>query len=96
MKMRKMFLSSGKKTLLLKNENDEAKYPNLSKVVGCCLSLPYSNSSVERIFSNLRRIKTDIRSNLRNTSLVSILHVKNGLKGKDITFVYRYLEASSS
>ena len=73
-----------KEKLLLKNEKNETKYPNLSKVVGCCLSLPHSNASVERTFSHLRRIKTDIRSSLKNTSLVSLLHVKNGLKRKNI------------
>ena len=69
---------------MLKNVTGETKYPNLSKVLECCLSLPHSNASVERIFSNLRRIKTDIRGSLKSTSLVSILHVKTGLKRKDI------------
>ena len=73
-----------KKQLMLKSQAGELKYPNLAKVVGCCLSLPHSNASVERIFSNLRRIKTEIRSSLKSTSLVSLLYTKSGLKRKGI------------
>lgn len=65
--------------------NDEKKYPNLCKVVGTALSLPHSNASVERIFSHLRRIKTDIRNSLKEESLVGLLHTKYGLKRKGIT-----------
>lgn len=64
--------------------NDDKKYPNLSKVVGCALSLPHSNASVERIFSHLQRIKTDIRNSLKSESVVSLLH-KYGLKAKGIS-----------
>lgn len=80
-----MLLNSGKKQLSLKSETGEPKYPNLAKVVGCSLSLPHSNASVERIFSHLRRVKTDIRSRLKSSSLVSLLHTKKGLKRKGIT-----------
>lgn len=65
--------------------NDEKKYPNLCKVVGTALSLPHSNASVERIFSQLRRIKTDMRNSLKEESLVGLLHTKYGLKRKGIT-----------
>ena len=74
-----------KKQLLLKNEVGEPKFPNLKKVVACTLSLPHSNACVERLFSHLRRIKTDIRSSLKSTSLVSLLHIKNGLRNKGIS-----------
>ena len=68
-----------KKQFSLKKLNGDQKYPNLSKVVGCALSLPHSNAAVERIFSQVRLIKTDMRNSLKSTSLVSLLHVKHGL-----------------
>ena len=73
-----------KRQLLLKNDKGEPKFPNLIKVVGCAMSLPHSNASVERLFSHLRRIKTDIRSSLKSTSLVNLLHTKKGLERKGI------------
>lgn len=60
--------------------NGEPKYPNLMKVVGCVMSLPHSNAAVERVFSQLNLIKTDLRNSLKPCSLVSLLHIKNGLK----------------
>ena len=44
------------------------------------MTLPNSNAIVERLFSQVRLIKTDIRNSLKTTSLVSLLHIKNGLK----------------
>lgn len=73
------------KTFQQVNINEEKKYPNLCKVVGSALSLPHSNASVERIFSHLRRIKTDLRNSLKGESLVSLLHTKSGLKRKGIS-----------
>ena len=69
-----------KNKLLLKSQMGESKFPKLMKVVGCCSSLPHSNALGERIFSNLRRIKTKIRSSLKSTSFVSLLYTKSGLK----------------
>lgn len=63
-----------------KKMNGEPKYPNLMKVVGCVMSLPHSNAAVERVFSQLNLIKTDLRNSLKPCSLVSLLHIKNGLK----------------
>ena len=74
-----------KKTLQQTDVNGDKKYSNLSKVVGCAMSLPHSNASVERTFSHLRWIKTDQRNSLKNASLVSLLHTKYGLKTKGIS-----------
>lgn len=68
-----------KQQLSLKDVSGDQKYPNLSKVVGCALALPHSNAAVERVFSQVSLIKTDLRNSLKTTSLVSLLHVKNGL-----------------
>ena len=72
------------KTFNQDNLNFEKPYPNLSKVVGCALSLPHSNASVERVFSHLRRIKTDLRNSMKGESLVSLLHTKYGLKAMGV------------
>ena len=51
----------------------EQDKPNLVKVVKTLLSLPYSNAIVERVFSQLKLIKTDHRSNLKQESLLALL-----------------------
>ena len=51
----------------------EQDKPNLVKVVKTLLSLPYSNAIVERVFSQLKLIKTDHRSNLEHESLLALL-----------------------
>lgn len=63
-----------------KTTTGEAKYPNLMKFVGILASLPFSNASVERIFSQLKLVKTDHRSNLKSTSLTSLLQSKMAMK----------------
>lgn len=68
-----------KQQVSLKDDDGNQKYPNLSKVVGCALALPHSNAAVERVFSQVSLIKTDLRNSLKTASLVSLLHVKNGL-----------------
>lgn len=61
------------------------KFPNLTKVIAFALFLAHSTASVERLFSYLRRIKTDIKSRLKRTSMVSLLHNKIGLNRKGIS-----------
>nr|XP_023029624.1 uncharacterized protein LOC111517647 [Leptinotarsa decemlineata] len=46
----------------LKNSADMPIFPNLKKVMSMLLILPFSNASVERIFSDLFNIKTDKRN----------------------------------
>ena len=38
--------------------NGRYKYPNLRKVVATAFSLPFSNASVEQLFSSLKLVKT--------------------------------------
>ena len=68
----------------LKSDGTPA-YPNLTKLIGAALSLPHSNAAVERIFSELRLIKTDIRNCLSCPSLVSLIHTKHGLERANIS-----------
>jgi hypothetical protein len=54
----------------------ELARPNLVKVVKVLLSLPFSNAAVERVFSQLKLIKTDHRSCLKQESLLALLSTK--------------------
>ena len=65
--------------------DDSPAYPNLTKLIGAALSLPHFNAAVERIFSQLRLIKTDIRNCLSCPNLGSLLHTKHGLKRANIS-----------
>ena len=59
-----------------KNSLGEQAKPNLVKVVKLLLSLPYSNAAVERVFTQLKLIKTDHRANLKHESLLALLTTK--------------------
>ena len=72
------------KRLNAKTINGSFKYPNLRKVVACMMSLPFSNASVERVFSLLKRIKTDSRNALKRETLVGLIHAHEGMKAHDI------------
>ena len=63
-----------------KVSSGEPKYPNLSKFVEVVASFPFSNAAVERVFSLLKRIKTDDRTRLKSSSLVSLLQCKLAMK----------------
>ncbi|CAB4014767.1 ATP-dependent DNA helicase [Paramuricea clavata] len=53
------------------------KLPNLSKVTLSVLTIPHSNAAEERVFSMIRKNKTDFRSNLDlETSLSAIMTIK--------------------
>ena len=63
-----------------KISSGEPKYPNLTRFVELVASFPFSNAAVERMFSLLKRIKTDDRTRLKSSSLVSLLHCKLAMK----------------
>ncbi len=54
----------------------ELRFPNLSKLMVGLLSIPCSNADSERGFSVLRKIQTDQRSNLDQTTIVSLMSLK--------------------
>lgn len=60
------------------------KYPNLRKVVACMMSLPFSNASVERIFSLLNLIKTHSRNSLKRETLVGLMHTHAGMRAQEM------------
>ena len=59
-----------------KNAVGNQMYPNLAKVVSVLCSFPFSNASVERVFSQLKLIKRDHRTALKYESLLSLITSK--------------------
>ena len=57
--------------------------PNLLKVLKVLLSMPFSNAAVERVFSQLKLIKTDQRASLKQESLLALLRTKMTLLKSD-------------
>ena len=44
-------------------------------IIEICLCAPFSNASLERLFSKMNLIKTTLCNHLKNDSLNSILHI---------------------
>jgi hypothetical protein len=59
-----------------KNQGQQKINPAFTKVVTTLLSLPFSNAAVERVFSQLKLIKNDRRSALKQESLLALLSTK--------------------
>ena len=59
-----------------KDGSGKPRYPHLTKVMKVLLSLPFSNVAAERLFSQLKLVKTDHRSSLKQESLVALLTTK--------------------
>lgn len=59
-----------------KNQGQKKVNSSLTKVVATLLSLPFSNAAVERVFSQLKLIKNDRRSALKQESLLALLSTK--------------------
>ena len=47
----------------------------MTLIIEICLCAPFSNVSLERLFSQMNLIKTTLHNHLRNNSLNSILHI---------------------
>ena len=55
---------------------DCALFPNLlSKIGAICLSIPVTTASVERSFSQMKLIKTCLRSSLNDKSLSNLMKI---------------------
>ena len=67
-----------------KTPSGEWKYQDLIRFVSTLASLPFSNVSVERLFSLPKMIKTDQRNSLKSSFLVSLLHAKIGMKNRHV------------
>lgn len=55
------------------------KFPNLSSLALSLLSLPYSNASIERIFSQMNVVHSKLRNRLSVRSVEAILQIRYGL-----------------
>ena len=53
---------------LASNDMIKTLFPNLSKIGAICLSIPVTTASVERSFSQMKLIKTRLRSSLNDKS----------------------------
>jgi hypothetical protein len=61
---------------LYQNEDMKLNYPILSNLAGTVLALPHSSVEVERLFSQLKLIKSERRCNLSEVTLESLLLLK--------------------
>ncbi len=57
----------------MKSPMGEQKYKNLATIALRLLSVPTSNADCERVFSHVRRIKTDFRPSLSTETLSSLI-----------------------
>ena len=73
-----------------KNVAGSHTYPKLRKFIGMLLSFPYSNASVERVFSQLQLIKDDHRSALKQQNLIGLLTTKLILQAMEKTCTGSY------
>ncbi|KAK3863208.1 hypothetical protein Pcinc_030998 [Petrolisthes cinctipes] len=62
----------------------ERDFREVAQFVLSLLSLPISNASVERVFSQMNLIKSKIRNRMQQKSLESILHVSAFMQRNDI------------
>ena len=60
---------------LASNDIDKTLFPNLSKIGAICLSIPVTTASVERSFSQMKLIKTRLRSSLNDKSLSNLMKI---------------------
>lgn len=55
-------------------------FPLLAEFTQKLLMLPHSSANVERLFSSINLMKTNIRNKLSTDTLSGLLHTKGGLK----------------
>jgi hypothetical protein len=67
-----------------KNATGTPTHSNLMKVVTSMFSFPFSNASVERLFSQLKLIKNDRRNCMKQETLVSLLMFKTHVSSRDL------------
>lgn len=68
------------KVLKMKDACEEPMFPNLKKVIMLILVLPFSNACVERVFSQLKLIKTDNRNRLYTNTIAALMATKASIK----------------
>ncbi|KAB0790539.1 hypothetical protein PPYR_15060 [Photinus pyralis] len=71
-----------------KNELGEPIYGNLMELVTVGLITPHSSATVERVFSQMFLIKTDIRNSLLVETVEAILHLQISVKQSGSTMLW--------
>jgi hypothetical protein len=66
----------GEVTAMRNRITNTPRFPLLSKIVRAMMTIPNSNADCERIFSMVKKIQTDTRSSLENSTLCALLTVK--------------------
>lgn len=56
--------------------NGTIRFPLLSRLAKCLLSLPHSNADTERVFSIVRKIITDYRTEMEPSTLCALVACK--------------------
>ena len=74
-------------TIVFSRKNDAGLqcYPNLYQIMSTLLSLPFSNASAERFFSQLNLTKTTERTRLKNETVRGLMHTVYYLKNKELS-----------
>ena len=52
------------------------RFPNLSRLAKCLVALPRSNADTERVFSIVRKIVTDYRTEMEQSTLCALVSCK--------------------
>ena len=60
---------------LASNDMMKTLFPNLSKLASISLSIPVTNAPVERNFSQMKLIKTRLRSSLSEKNLSNLMKI---------------------
>ena len=74
-------------TIVFSRKNDAGLqcYPNLYQIMSTLLSLPFSNASAERFFSQLNLTKTTERTRLKNETVRGLMHTVYYSKNKELS-----------
>ncbi len=65
----------------VKDHTGQHKFGQISKLAKYVLLIPHSNACCERVFSHVRKVRTDFRASMGKDSLNAICILKEGLGG---------------
>lgn len=68
------------KVFKLKDIAGTEKFKNLKILIGFLLILPFSNASVERVFSKLKLIKTEHRNRLNTETIAALMAISSSIQ----------------
>ncbi|KAF9417162.1 hypothetical protein HW555_005673 [Spodoptera exigua] len=72
------------KILKMTDGTGEPMFPNLKEIIKVLLVLPFSNACVERVFSQLKLIKSDQRNRLNTDTIAALMATKAAVKNATI------------